>query len=166
VFITNHVLSGAVIGRLAGGRPVTAFAAGLASHLVLDAVPHWGCDLREPGRAERFLVVAKRDGVLGLTTMAVIALTTERTVRTATFAAVAGAVLLDLDKPCVHFFGRDPFPYAVRLLHRRVQNESASGLPNEIGSGILLAALDAFAAAMARRPKSRDPQPRPQPGAS
>ena len=43
MFVTNHVLSGVVIGRLLEQRPVTAFAAGVGSHLVLDWVPHWGC---------------------------------------------------------------------------------------------------------------------------
>jgi hypothetical protein len=138
---------------------VTAFVAGVASHLALDAVPHWGCDLQRPGGPEQFLVVAKRDGLLGLTAMVAVALATERPARAATLAAMAGAVALDLDKPFLHFFGRDPFPYAVSRLHRRIQNESPNGLPNEIGSGILFAALDAAATVVARRPKhgGRDP---------
>ena len=41
MLLTNHVLSGALIGALAR-RPLPAFAAGVASHFVLDAVPHWG----------------------------------------------------------------------------------------------------------------------------
>ena len=41
VLLTNHVLSGALIGALAR-RPAAAFAAGMASHFVLDALPHWG----------------------------------------------------------------------------------------------------------------------------
>jgi hypothetical protein len=40
VFITNHVLSGAIIGQAFDGHPVGAFVAGVGSHLVLDAVPH------------------------------------------------------------------------------------------------------------------------------
>jgi hypothetical protein len=151
VFVTNHVLSGALVGRLAERRPVAAFVAGIASHLVLDAVPHWGCDFHRPGGREHFLAVAKRDGLLGLTAMAAVALTVERSARTATLAAMAGAVLLDLDKPFVHFFGRNPFPYAVRRLHARVQNESPSGMPNEIGFGLAFAALDVAAAMTARR---------------
>jgi hypothetical protein len=151
VFVTNHVLSGALIGRLAQRSPVTAFAAGVASHLVLDAVPHWGCDFRQPGGPEHFLAVAKRDGLLGLTAMAAVALTVERSARTATLAAMAGAVLLDLDKPLEHFFGRNPFPYAVRRLHVRVQNESPSGMPNEIGFGLVFAALDVVETMIAHR---------------
>ena len=59
MFVTNHVLSGVLIGRALKKRPGLALLAGVASHLVLDAIPHWGCN---PGRAH-FLTVAKRDGV-------------------------------------------------------------------------------------------------------
>ena len=41
MFITNHVLSGAVTGAVVR-RPLPAFLAGVASHFVLDAFPHWG----------------------------------------------------------------------------------------------------------------------------
>ena len=41
MLLTNHVLSGALIGALTR-RPLPAFAAGVASHFALDAVPHWG----------------------------------------------------------------------------------------------------------------------------
>jgi hypothetical protein len=61
VLLINHVLSGALIGALAR-RPLTAFAAGAASHFVLDAVPHWGgWDSRR-----RFLRVAVPDGLISL----------------------------------------------------------------------------------------------------
>ncbi|MFS8569817.1 MAG: hypothetical protein FWJ62_02185 [Thermaerobacter sp.] len=40
MFETTHALAGAALGSLAGG-PVSAFALGLASHAVLDAIPHW-----------------------------------------------------------------------------------------------------------------------------
>jgi hypothetical protein len=92
--------------------------------------------------------------------MAAVALTVERSARTATLAAMAGAVLLDLDKPLVHFFGRDPFPYAVRRLHGRVQNESPSGMPNEIGFGLAFAALDVVAATIGRRSRFQVGHPR------
>jgi hypothetical protein len=41
MLVTNHVLSGAVIGA-AARRPIPAFFLGVASHFVLDATPHWG----------------------------------------------------------------------------------------------------------------------------
>ena len=61
VLLTNHVLSGALIGALAR-RPLPAFAAGVASHFVLDAVPHWG----EWGSQRRFLRVAVTHGLVSL----------------------------------------------------------------------------------------------------
>src|ERR1700749_2472794 len=41
MLVTNHVLSGAVIGA-ASRRVLPAFALGVLSHFALDAVPHWG----------------------------------------------------------------------------------------------------------------------------
>ena len=41
MLLTNHVLSGALIGAVVR-RPVPAFVLGIASHFALDTVPHWG----------------------------------------------------------------------------------------------------------------------------
>jgi hypothetical protein len=151
VFVTNHALSGVLIGRLLKRRPAAAFLAGIASHLVLDAIPHWGCVRYLPEGNERFLAVAKRDGVLGLAAMASATLAVEPEVRAATLAAMSGAVLLDLDKPLLHFFGFDPFPQIVQRLHRRVQNESPTGLPNELRFGAAFAVADVLTVLRARR---------------
>src|SRR5262249_60696731 len=60
MLLTNHVLSGALIGALTR-RPLPAFAAGVASHFVLDAVPAWGSlDWRH------LLRVAVADGLVSL----------------------------------------------------------------------------------------------------
>jgi hypothetical protein len=42
MLVTNHVLSGAVIGAASRRRPAAAFAVGVLSHFALDAAPHWG----------------------------------------------------------------------------------------------------------------------------
>jgi len=151
VFVTNHALSGAVIGRRLKRHPVAAFLVGVGSHLILDAVPHWGCELDRPGGTERFLIAAKRDGLLALATMAVAIVIVEKPIRVATVAAMAGAVLLDLDKPFLHFLGVNPFPAAVQRLHAAIQNESAEGLPNELRFGFAFAAGDVIATVIARR---------------
>jgi hypothetical protein len=151
MFVTNHVLSGSLIGRALERRPVAAFVVGVASHLVLDAVPHWGCDTSRPGGADHFLAMAKRDGLLGLSAMAAAALVAARPARLASVAAMTGAVLLDLDKPLMHFFGRNPFPKVVCRFHEWVQSESPDGLANEIRFGAAFAAADAVAAVIARR---------------
>jgi hypothetical protein len=150
MFVTNHVLSGVLIGRAFARRPGTAFLVGVGSHLVLDTVPHWGCDRFAPGGAERFLVIAKRDGLGGLGTMAAAALAVDRRARVATVAAMAGAVLLDLDKPCEHFFSWHPFPDWVQRVHGFVQNESPQGMLNEIVAGSALALAGTLTTALAR----------------
>jgi hypothetical protein len=154
MFVTNHVLSGVVIGRLLERRPVAAFVVGVGSHLLLDMVPHWGCDVRNPTENKLFLRYARRDGLLGLAALALAAGATGRRARPAIVAAMAGAALLDMDKPMLHFFGRNPFPGPVQRIHSAVQNESAGGLPNEVAFGAWCAVADAVIVLRSRR---RDP---------
>jgi hypothetical protein len=163
VFVTNHALSGMLVGRLFKNRPGTAFAAGLASHLLLDTVPHWGCRVSKIGPKQKkasegsglstpFLTMAKRDGVLGLIVLAAGTLAVERPARNATVAAMAGAVVLDLDKPLYYFFGINPFPGVIQRIHGWVQNESPGGMRNELRFGAAFAVADVFTVIQARRP--------------
>ncbi len=151
VFVTSHVLSGVLIGRAARGRPATAFLAGIGSHLVLDSMPHWGCALADEESRQEFLSIAKRDGVLGLATIIAAVSAVERQDRAATITAIAGAVLLDLDKPCKYFFGTNPFPGLIIRLHSRVQNESPNGMTKEFAYGSLLAMADVLMISLERR---------------
>ena len=105
VLLTNHVLSGALIGALAR-RPLPAFAAGVASHFVLDAVPHWG----DWGSRRRFLRVAVADGLVSLAVAGAFAAASPPERRAAVLAGMAGAALPDLDKPTKLWFGWSPFP--------------------------------------------------------
>lgn len=130
MLFTNHVLSGALIGY--GVRsPVLAFAVGVASHLGLDAVPHWG-----QRQLAEVMHVAVTDGLLGAGTMAVVGAATPRHRRTAVLAGMAGAGLLDMDKPCTVFFGASPFPEVVDRIHARVQRESPHRMPQELAVGV------------------------------
>jgi hypothetical protein len=153
MFITNHVLSGAVIGRKLERHPVYAFVAGVGSHLVIDAIPHWGgCDwYNSPTERRRFMTVAKRDGVLGLGVMTVAALGSQKSARRSTVAAMVGASMLDLDKPFYIYLGWNPFPKWVRRLHKAVQSESPGGLPNEFAFGLAFAAINITQTVRARR---------------
>jgi hypothetical protein len=151
VFVTTHVLSGVLIGAASRGRPTAAFVAGIGSHLALDSIPHWGCDQSIEGGYEKFLRVAKRDGLTGLAMTAAAVAAVGKRDRNATIAAIAGAVLLDLDKPFLFFFGVNPFPRLVVRLHSRVQNESPNGMGNEIAYGATFAAVDALTIAARRR---------------
>jgi hypothetical protein len=157
MFVTNHVLSGVVIGRILERHPITAFVVGVGSHLALDMVPHWGCSKSTADGRQLFLRYAKRDGVVGLLTMVCAAAAVDRRARAATFAAIAGAAILDADKPVMHYFGRDPFPKAVSQIHARAQNESPEGLPNEIVFGLSCAITDAVIVVNRRRRYSSKP---------
>jgi hypothetical protein len=120
MLVTNHVLSGAVIGA-AVRRPVPAFALGVASHFVLDAAPHWG----KFGGGRRYLKVAVPDGLIGLAVMGAMTALAPGPARLAVLAGMAGAALPDLDKPSMLFFGRSPFPPAMDRFHKRIQQHEA-----------------------------------------
>jgi hypothetical protein len=139
VFVTNHVLAGALIGRRFASRPATAFLVGFGSHLVMDSIPHWGCDMAQPGASDRFLRVAQRDGLLGLAAVAGCVWAADRKQLPATLAAIAGAVILDIDKPSQHFFDRNPVPGWLQQLHGRIQRESSDLMVVEVVSGLTLA---------------------------
>ena len=128
MFVTNHVLSGVVIGLCLRERPVAAFAAGVGSHLLLDALPHWGCDWNAPDANDRFLTAAIRDGLLGLATCCIATVAVDEEAWKSTLSAISGAVCLDLDKPSRVLLGWNPFPGPIQRLHNRVQNETARGL--------------------------------------
>jgi hypothetical protein len=134
MLVTNHVLSGAVIGA-ATRRVVPAFLLGIASHFALDAVPHWG------NRSLTLMQVAVPDGLAGLAVMGAMTALAPRGRRAAVLAGMAGAALPDLNKPSVVFFGRSPFPRAVDRLHKVIQNEAPHRFKYE------LAAAAAFCAA-------------------
>ena len=147
MFITNHVLAGALAGAAFRRRPVLAFGVGLATHVVMDITPHWGNPTME---RDGFFEVAKRDGVLGLGAMALITAAGVPP-RTALLAGMAGAAILDADKPCEFFFGFNPWPRWLDQFHKRIQHESPEGIRTEIASGVALAALSAVVLARRRR---------------
>lgn len=150
MLVTNHVLSGAFIGR-AAPDPVSAFAAGVASHFALDAVPHWG----NGKQIHEVMHIAVPDGLLGLAAMAGVTATTEPSARLRVLAGMAGAAFPDLDKPAVRFFGRSPFPSRWDAFHMAVQRESAGRMPQEVLVGLgQVAVLAALAARRARLSRS------------
>jgi hypothetical protein len=150
MLVTNHVLSGAVIGAASRRRPASAFALGVLSHFALDAAPHWG---KWHGRF-RFMQVAVPDGLTGLAVMGVMAALAPREARTAVVAGMAGAALPDLDKPGIVFFGRSPFPRVVDHIHMRIQHEAPHRFKYEVAAAVVM-----FAAAVGllRRPRKASP---------
>jgi len=147
MFITNHVLAGAIAGSVFRCRPVAAFGLGFATHVVMDLTPHWGNP--ELGR-DGFYAVAKRDGLLGLATVALVTVTGVPP-RHALIAGMAGAAVLDSDKPGEFFFGVNPLPGWVDRIHKQIQRESPEGLRTELAAGVALAAVTVAVLARARR---------------
>jgi hypothetical protein len=137
VLLTNHVLSGALIGALAR-RPLPAFAVGVASHFVLDTMPHWG----QWGSQRRFLRVAVPDGLISLAVAGALAAASPADRRPAVLAGMAGAALPDMDKPTNLWFGWSPFPGAVNRFHSRIQHEAPRRAHVELlAAGVLASAV-------------------------
>lgn len=134
MLITNHVLSGALIGAVVR-RPVPAFVLGVASHFVLDTVPHWG----DWVDGQQFLRVAVRDGLTGLATIGLCAAAAPPSVRPSVLAGMAGASLPDLDKPSRVWFGWSPFPRPVDEFHAAIQHEAQGRAPVEFASAAVFA---------------------------
>jgi hypothetical protein len=137
VLVTNHVLSGAVLGALCPG-PVSAFAVGVVSHFALDTIPHWGdVDFDE------MVPIGIRDGLTGLAAMGLLHASTPPGRRLSVLAGMSGAAFPDLDKPSMLFFGRSPFPKAWDDFHVEIQRESRDRMPQEfaVGAGLLALAL-------------------------
>jgi hypothetical protein len=135
MLITNHVLSGALIGAVAE-TPAVALSLGVVSHFALDALPHWG----HWRSKEHFTRVAVADGLTGLATMVGAAAVTPRARRTGVLAGMVGAALPDLDKPGRMFFGRSPFPRRWDDFHSRIQHEAPHRFySHEVRGGLIFA---------------------------
>jgi hypothetical protein len=146
VLVTNHVLAGAVIGALVK-RPAAALVLGVASHVAMDVIPHWGLSHEDrqqgdPMRNPKFLKIAYRDGIAGLAAMGA-AFGLARGRRLPVLAGMVGAALLDVDKPAKHFVGHSPFPKAVDQFHSDIQigREHDHKMGQELAVATGLAAL-------------------------
>ncbi len=147
--MTNHVLSGALIGA-AVRRPAAAFVLGVASHFALDASPHWGA--RGP-----LLRVAVPDGLAGLAALGALAAASPPERRLAVLAGMAGAALPDIDKPSRLWFGASPFPRAIDKFHASIQREAPDRARYELAVAVVLATA-ALAVLRGHRGKPPTPQ--------
>ena len=140
MLISTHVLSGALLGRVVG-RPVPALAVGLASHLALDRLPHWGKGGGWPVEDldDETFRVAVVDGLAGLTLIAVLLRVVPARSRAAVLAGIVGACLPDLDKPGRRFVGRSPWPERFDRLHAEMQVEVES--PDRLAQDVAIAAV-------------------------
>ena len=146
MLITNHVLSGALIGMVSPDAG-SAFGRGFVSHFVLDAVPHFGVD------EEHLLKIAVPDGLIGLAAIAVIARASPSHRLLPVLSGIAGACLPDLDKPGKQFFGRSPFPRWFDAAHARIQDEEVHRFTMELASAAVFSV--ALVALLPRRPRRR-----------
>jgi hypothetical protein len=157
MFITNHVLAGALIGLAAPRRPARVALVAVGSHFILDSVPHWAID-----DDAKFRKVAIVDGLVGLATMRAVMGAVPRGTRVAVLAGMLGAAFPDSDKPALMFFGRSPFPAAVDHFHGRIQRESKHGVRTELRAALAMVAavrvLSWVRAVAADRPVAVDPQ--------
>src|SRR5450432_2758290 len=136
MFITNHVLSGALLGLAAPRRPASVALVAAGSHFALDSVPHWGN--KDPALFRKVAIV---DGLIGLATMRAVMGTVPKGTRVAVFAGMLGAAFPDSDKPALMFFGRSPFPARVDQFHQRIQRESSRGIRTEIRAALAMVFL-------------------------
>jgi hypothetical protein len=142
MLISSHVPAGALIGGVLR-KPTVAFAAGFASHLAMDAMPHWGL-----GPRGNWLPVARRDGMTGLATMAALAIAAPTDRRLAVVAGMTGACLPDTDKLGWYFTGKSPWPRRFDRFHQQIQREAPHRLHQEMATA---AALFVVAGALLRR---------------
>ena len=140
MFVTSHVLAGALIGRALARHPVGAFGVGVVSHFAMDACPHYG-DEAVPTMSPEFLRVARCDGCCGLAAMVVAAGISPRPARRAVVAGMLGGAIVDSDKPFEYFIGWNPWPKWWAAFHKRVQNQEPHRMPHELLAGVGLALL-------------------------
>ena len=136
MFITNHVLAGALAGTAsARAARCSRSCVGFATHVAMDMTPHWGNPTI--GR-DGFFAVAKRDGILGL---GVVALVTAAGRAAAHRAAGRDRRRGDARRRQAgeFFFGFNPLPRWLDRFHKRIQRESPEGMRTEVAAGVALA---------------------------
>lgn len=133
MLITNHVLSGAVVGALSPDV-VSSVGRGFVSHFALDALPHFGVE------DEHLMKVAVPDGLVGLAAIYVVARSTPRSRLLPVLGGVFGACLPDIDKPARQFFGQSPFPRWFDRAHAAIQPEASHRMPIELATAAVCSA--------------------------
>jgi hypothetical protein len=149
MFVTNHTMAGGLFGTAAHRRPFLAYAAGVASHLAMDALPHWGAE----GDDDIWMRAARRDGLLALAVLAALAAAAPRGSRVGVLAGAAGAITPDLRSPLRVAFDVQPLPDALDEVHTDVQQGKEAGghLPIELAAAAVLASALGLALGRLRR---------------
>jgi hypothetical protein len=148
MFVTNHLLTGIAVGAACPDRPALAFIAGFATHLPMDCCRNWGYPGSEV-RDARFLRAGIGDACVGvgvLTGAVIAARRRDRARVLPVLAGALGAAALDIDKPMLVLFGRNPVPPVLQRLHHAVQEgvEAPEHLWHELAWGAALALVAAL----------------------
>lgn len=138
MFFTAHTAAGAALAAPLR-RPSSAFVLGVASHIAMDWVPHWGTF-----DSELFLRAAQVDGLASLVLAPTLLVVAPKGRRVVIAAGMFGAMLPDLDKPAKHLLGTHIFPLPVRQFLGSIQTESPHLLTAEL---VAIAGLSAVALA-------------------
>lgn len=120
VLFTLHAAAGTAIGWALRQRPTLAVAAAAASHLLLDAIPHWGTDNKRT-----WLAVAATDVTIGTAATAHLISKAPAQHRRLLATTATAAIALDLPKIPRTFGLPVPFePDWLRHLHSNIQRET------------------------------------------
>jgi hypothetical protein len=147
--LTAHAIVGAGIAAVMPAHPILGICAAFASHFVLDAIPHWGYEIRSPSlrpdiraplRFDRMLLrdlaTIGSDALLGLI-LALLIFSTPATLAFVLLGALAGEA-----PDTLHFFyiryPHEPF-VSIFKFHERIQREGffkkhpVLGITSQIG---------------------------------
>ena len=161
--LTTHAVAGAALASLMPEHPLVGFAAGFASHFMLDAIPHWDYAILsasvnpEAGGPVRFdrrfaldMVRIGSDATLGLALSALLIASPENA--TAVFWGAVGGILPDALQFAYLRFPQEPLLTLQRLhwrIHakRRLEREGrfVLGLASQLALlGLIIAGLSWF----------------------
>jgi hypothetical protein len=151
MILTTHAIVGGALASLFPSHPVVAFAAGFASHFVIDAIPHWDYPLQSisaaPGRRNKMkldrpllqdLVMIGFDGFAGLA-LAVGLFATSATVLTIVVGALA-AMLPDPLRLLHSLFPRREPLKSLQRFHRWIHTKRRLEWPIGVSSQIVFVA--------------------------
>lgn len=132
----NHAMTGALIG-LTITNPVVALPLAVASHFVLDSIPHYADDEQVPINSKIFAIELVVDALLcGLLVLALMLRTPDSwLVPSLTALAAASPDFMSIARyvrGVRHGDTSKGSKYAIRRFHTRIQNESPKAWPVEV----------------------------------
>jgi hypothetical protein len=154
VILSTHAIVGAGIASLMPNHPALAFASGIASHFVIDAVPHWDYPLRsislKPGVRPAMMLDFSLFRDLGLITLdacvglaVALWLYASSTATTAVLLGALGAMLPDPLQIAHKLYPREPLRSLQRFhvwIHTKQQLSWPIGVSSQLCFIVLVVA--------------------------